>query len=537
MNSEEILDQTANGDFTRRNFIKGAGAMAVVAGSLTFGSFEALAKPLAKKQGGKLRIGVVGGANDLFDAQYIVAKADQARTLSTFETLMTFNEKFEPVTANGLAESVKAVNSTRVVVKLRKGVKFHNGKPMTADDVIYSFQRLLDPAIKTTGKPLRTFLAPSGLEKINSHTVAFNLKLPNINFVATLAGYTYTIVPVGYTGKTNADQIGTSAFKLKSFTPGRESVHVRFDGYWDKANVYLDEVRIIDFADKTALVNALVAKQIDVAVDIPFEQFKLLKSKRYLKVTENSSGAWQAMVMRIDLAPFNKVYVRQAMRLIVDRKQMVNRVLSGHGKIGNDLYGLIDEFYNANKYPQREQDIPAAVALLKKAGYSKSNPLTVDLTAPDDTSGLVSMIQAFAEQAKKTNGVVVVNAKVIDGGTYWAGNGQYMNTGFYTTYWSPRTYLAQAAASMDTYPELKWPPAGSSFRSNFEKATGTINPAKRKALVAAMQKEEFETGGYIIPFFANFADAYSSKLQGVSTAPSQLNLAYFGHGFKYFNLA
>ena len=522
-------------EFTRRRFIKGAGAAAVAVGVMgTSTGIASAAKVAAPKKGGTLKVGVVGGANDVFDAHYIVAKADQARCLSTFESLMTFDTKFAPQTKHGLAESAKAVSPTKYIVKIRKGVKFHDGTPMTSADVVASFQRLLDPAQKTTGKPLRTFLTNSSVVATDSHTVEFNLLIPNVYFIAALAGYTYTIAKKGYDGKT---QIGTSAYKLDSYTPGRESTHSRFDGYWDKSEQYLDKVQLIDFADKTALVNALVSKQIDAAVDVPFEQWQTIKSKKYLTAVENSAGAWLAMCMRIDIKPFDDNNVRQAMRLIVNRKQMVKQVLNGHGKIGNDLYGYIDEFYNANNFKQREQDIPAAVALLKKSGYSKSNPLKVELTAPDDTGGLVLMIQAFAEMAKKTDGVVIVDAKVIDGGTYWSAKGQYMNTGFYTTYWSPRAYLAQVAASMDVYPELKWPPANSTFRADYEKAVGINNKEKRKAVVAKMQKEEFEKGGYIIPFFNNFADAYSTKLQGVDNGPSQLNMGYFGHGFKGWNLA
>ncbi len=519
--------------FSRRRFIQGVSATAIAAGVFSTSSFNALAASVQAKKGGTLKVGVVGGANDLFDANYIVAKADQARLMSTFETLLTFDENFVPVTANGLAESAKQNNPSKVTVKLRKGVKFHDGSPLTSDDVISTFKRLLDPSKKTTGKPLRAFLDPSGLVKVDNLTVEFNLKAPNVDFLSVLAGYTYAIAKTGYDGKT---QIGTSAFSLVSFTPGRESVHKRFNDYWDAQNVYLNEVRIIDFADKTALVNALIAKQIDVAVDIPFEQYKTLKSKKYLQVVENSAGAWLAFCMRIDIKPFDDNNVRQALRLLVDRKQMLNRVLSGHGKIGNDLYGYVDANYNANGYGQRNQDIPGALALLKKSGYTKANPLKIELTAPDDTGGLVLMIQTLAEQAKKTDGVVIIDAKVIDGGTYWSGKGQYMNTGFYTTYWSGRTYLAQVAASMDVYPETKFPPSDSSFRADYLKAAGTANAKKRREIVAKMQKEEFEKGGYIIPFFNNFADAYSSKVKGVVVRPSQLNMDYYAHGFKYISL-
>jgi len=525
MEDQEYL----NDPFSRRNFLKGVGGLTVAAGVMSFGSLEASAAPMAPKSGGTLRVGVVGSATDIIDGQYIVSKADQARLKAGFETLMTFNEKFEPVLTDGLAQSVKAVSSTKAVVKLKPGLKFHNGKAVTADDVIYSFSRLLDPSQTTTGKGLRAFLDVSGMVKKDNLTVEFNLKAPNVQFIRGFANYTWTIVPVGYTGGAAANQIGTGPYVLQSFTPGRESVHVKNKNYWDKGKPYFDEVRIIDFADKSALVNALIAKQIDAAVDINFADWDTLKSKKHIKVRETSSGGWLAMCMRVDTAPFNNVNVRRAMRLIVDRRQMVSQVLSGHGMIGNDLYGYVGD-YNVGNLPQRKQDIKQAVELLKKAGYSKANPLVFDAHAPTDTGGLIAMVNAFAEQAKKTDGVVVVTPKIT--ADYW--DAQYMIAPFHTTYWSGRTYLEQVTASIDTYQETKWAPQGSAFRAKFMQATGEVNAEKRKKLIAELQKDEYDNGGYIIPVLNNFGDAYLTKLQGVQDRPGQLNLDYYGQGFKNF---
>jgi peptide/nickel transport system substrate-binding protein len=523
---------------SRRDVIKGAGATALglgIAGGLGAATAGAAA-PSAPKKGGSLRIGITGSAADIMDPQYIVAKADQARTLSTWETLLTFDENFATTSDYGLATEVSNKGASQYTVRLRKGVEFHNGKEMTADDVVYSYRRLLNPSIVSVGKPLRTFVDPSGVTKVDKYTVRFDLKAPNVEFRSALAVYTHGIVPDGFVLRTDADRIGTGAYKLVSFTPGRESVHKRYANHWEADKAYLDEVRIITFSDKTALVNALLAKQIDAAVDIPLAQFATLKKNKNLSVIESSAGAWDAMCMRLDIPPMNDPNVRAAMRLLVNRKQMIQQVLSGRGQVANDLYGRIDEFYNANNFPQREQDIPAALKLLAKSGYSKAKPLVVDLWAPNDTGGLPEMVNAMAAMADKTGGVVKINAKVVDG-TYWDTNGQYMNTAFFTTYWSPRAYLAQAIASMDTYPETKWPPSNSTFRADHKTASGTVNPAKRKAIVARMQKEEWEKGTYIIPYFKVFADAFTKKLNGVEQRPSQLNLDYYGHGFKNFWLA
>lgn len=520
------------GENSRRHFLKGLGAAAAGWSVISVGGLEVLASPSAPKRGGVLKVGVVGGASDIIDGQYIVSKADQARLKAGFETLMTFDAKFNAVLKDGLAASVRTINASKYVVKLRPGIKFHNGKNVTADDVIYSFSRLLDPSQTTTGRGLRAFLDTSGMVKKDNLTVEFNLKLPSVEFVNSFANYTWTIVPIGYRGGGAAEQIGTGPYKVKSFTPGRESVHVRNADYWDKGKPYFDEVRIINFADKTALTNALVARQIDAAVDMNFADWPLLKKRKYIKTRETSSGGWLAFCMRVDKAPFDNVNVRRAMRLIVDRRQMLNRALSGRGLIGNDLYGYVGD-YNVANLPQRKQDIPEALKLLARAGYSKSNPLVVDLYAPNDTGNLVAMAQTLAEQAKATDGVVTVNVRVVPS-TYWDATGEYMNVPFFMTYWSGRTYLAQVTASIDTYRETQWAPQGSSFRRLFEQAVGTVDVAKRRQVIARMQRDEWENGGYIIPFFNNFGDAYLTTLQGVTDTPGQLNLDYYGMGFKNF---
>lgn len=522
-----------NSPFSRRNFIKGAGAAAAGFTVMNIGGLEVLAHPMAPKSGGTLKVGVVGSSSDIIDGQYIVSKADQARLKSSFETLMILDEKFNPTTEGGLAASVRTASPSRVVVKLKPGIKFQDGSPCNADAVVYSFQRLLDPSQLTTGKALRAFLANSGIVKKDNLTVEFNLSKPNVEFVRNFANYTFAIVPVGYRGGAAASaHVGTGPYIVKSFTPGRESVHVKNKQYWEKGKPYFDEVRIIDFADKTALSNALIAKQIDAAIDISFSDWELLKSKKYVKTRETSSGGFLAMCMRVDKAPFDKKEVRLALRLLVDRRQMVNRVLSGHGKLGNDLFGYVGD-YNVGNLPQRKQDVKQALELLKKVGYTKANPLKVDLFAPNDTAGLVAMVQAFAEQVKKTDGVVVVNP-VIKTGAYWDTGGEYMNAPFHTTYYSGRTYLAQFAASYDTYlDETRYAQTGD-IRNLYFQAAGEKNAAKRKEIIAKMQKIEFEEGAYIIPVFNNFGDAYNTKLQGVSDKPGQLNLDYYGHGFKNF---
>ena len=343
------------------------------------------------KRGGTLRIGMVGSTNDIVDGQAIVAKPDQARLIMGWEALVNYDADFNIVYEHALAEEVEAKAADNYVIRLKEGITFHNGKTVTSDDMIYSFLRRIDPDLGLA-PALSQFVDANSFTKLDERTIEIKLLKPSVMFLNALAEYTATIVPEGYTRE--GDQIGTGPFKLQSFTPGSESVHVRYEDYWG-GPAYLDEVQIIDFADPTALVNALTSGQVDVIADLPFAQVTTLEGNSDFQVLVSKAGSWLPITMAVDQAPFDDKRVRQAMRLIVDREQMVERVLSGYGSVGNDMYGILDASY-PDDFPQREQDIEQAKALLAEAGQEG---LTIDLFAPDDTAGLPEMAAALSEMA------------------------------------------------------------------------------------------------------------------------------------------
>lgn len=478
------------------------------------------------QKGGTLRVGVVGSTNDIMDAQYIVSRADQARLISTWEPIANYDDDFNLSFEHSLAEEIEVVAPDKYVVRLKDGIEFHNGKTVGADDLIYSFQRLIDPELGIAPN-LLTFINNDSMVKLDERTVEFNLLTPSVAFQYGLADYGATILPVGYKRFDGdpTNQIGTGAFKVKSFTPGSESVHVRHENYWGES--YLDEIQLIDFADQSALVNALSSGDIDVALDVPFAQAATIEASSELSLLESTAGNWQTITMRIDVAPFDDVRVRQAMRLIVDREEMVERVLSGHGTIGNDMYGLLDGSY-PDDFPQRVQDIEAAKALLAEAGQSD---LSIELFAPDDTAGLPEYITAFASQAQEAG--INVTATVLDGGTYWGD--EYLQRTFATSYWSTRPYLNQVGAGSlptATYPETKWPPADSNFIELYDQALAETDDAKRNEIIREMQRQEYEEGGNIIAYFQNLLDGHGNYVKGAVARPNLLNFDHFGRGWK-----
>ena len=501
------------------------------------GAVATTAPAAAGNPGGILRVGTKGDVNDIIDGQHIVAKSDIMRQVTGWEPLMSFSPDFVPEYANGLAKDVTAKAADDFVITLKDGIKFQNGKDVTADDVVYSFTRMLDPDLKVYGgSVLRGLLEVSGIIKIDDRTVEFKLKQGVSNFKEALCAYVCAIVPVCYERFSGdpTTQIGTGPYMLKEFEVGKQSVHVKNPYYWDKGKPYFDEVHIIDFADGDALINALLADQIDVAADISSASVDTVTGTNGYKVLNSAGGGWLTISMAVDQEPFTDVRVRQAMRLIVDRDAMVEQVLAGYGRVANDLYSPLDAAYIGDDLPQRKRDIEGAKKLLADAGKSD---LTIDLFAPNDTAGLPEMIQLFAENAKDAG--ITVNAQVIDGGTYWGD--QYLKRTFATDYWGTRNFLLQVAAGSlkDTspYPDDHWPPADSTFEADYKAALAETDDTKRKVITDKMQKELYDNGGLIIPFFQNLLDAYNGRVQGLVERANTLNLDHYGRGWKnlYFS--
>ena len=519
-------------EVSRRNFVKGTGALAAGLGLAGFSSVGAYAAPMAPKKGGTLKVGIVGGTDDIIDAQYLFKLADVLRLNIGWEGLLNFDDKFKPSTEHGLAESVEVKSLTKYVIKMKKGVEFHNGKTMTMDDVIYSWQRLVDPALPGT-KALAQYLSPRGVKKIGANTLEMSLLQPNADWLTSMSQYANTIVPVGYTR--TGPQVGTGPFKLKSFTPGVESTHVRHRNYWDSGKPHLDGVRVINFSSTDALVNALVAGQVDAAIGVPASLVPVVKRNKKLKVLSTSAGKIAPIVMPIDEAPFNDKRVRQALRMIIDRKKIIKQALSGQGTVSNDDFSPIDPNYNANGYVAK-QDVKGALALLKAAGYSKAKPLKFTLWTGSDNFPEVA--KSFAEQVNSLSGGVV-KIEVGIPADFWDTKYMAKNVGAYTTYWNPKPYLVQAGQMLDVYDETHLAPKGTNnpYRKWYEQAIAEPDAAKRRALIKKMQAYHNVNGGYIIPFFLNVIDAHSTKVQGLVQRPASLNLDTFGRHFKNVWLA
>jgi peptide/nickel transport system substrate-binding protein len=530
---DQALSREVQRGMTRQDLLRRAAALGIVVAGGTFGPLtEAALAATQIRRGGTFRIAVSGGSTDFIDGQHIVAKSDIARLMTAFEGLAYFDEQYR--IRLQLAEELEAETAKRYLIRVRDGIEFHNGKTLTIDDVIYSIRRTKNPKLKLFGNAAFGAIDLSRTRKLDRRTARIFLSRADVTLMEAFAQYFQGIVPVGYqpnaVGKGPLRFIGTGPFRVQSFTPGRESVHVRNENYWRSGQPYFDQVRIINFPDDAAKVNALLSGQIDAMSDVPFAQVPVVRGRNNLRVLVSPTGAWTPLCMRVDTAPYNDVRVRRALRLLINRPQVVRQGLSGFGRVGNDIYSPFDPAYAGDEFPQRRYDPDQARSLLRQAGQED---LSIELvTSPADT-GMVEGATIFAQNAKAAG--VNVTVRNVDGGTFYGD--QYLKWPFSADYWGTRNYLQQVAAGvLRTAPfnETHWDKYSGyrRFESLYRQALATVNARKRAQIIKEMQRMEYNDGGLIIWGFKNLTDAYSTRVGGFKVDRGTLNLNKYGNGFR-----
>ncbi|WP_338064154.1 ABC transporter substrate-binding protein [Cryobacterium aureum] len=508
--------------FSRRHVLGGGmaigvGALLTACGGTAVAQLPALTGP--PQRGGILRVGLVGGgAADTLDAHIPVGTTDIARVVNLYEALLYRDENFDlkPLLALSATPSADAKTWT---VRLRQGVTFHNGHLMTGRDVASTFARITDPENPKSGASSLTIL--DEVVVLDDYLLEFRLNTPTATFDDSLGQYSLGIVPDDYDPQ---NPVGTGPFRYESFTAGQRSVFTRNKDYWQDNEPYLDELRILNFSDDNALINALLSTQVDAIGQVPLALLEVLKTDPRVDILNSETGMWLPFTMRVDRAPFDDVRVRQAFRLVVDREEMVEQVLSGHGTVGNDMYGLYDPGY-AENLPQRVQDIDRARELLAEAGYPDG--LEVELVTAPIQAGVVEAAQVFAQQARAAG--ITVTIRRVDTTTFFGDD--YLQWDFAQDFWYTRNFLPQVdSGSLPTSPynETHW--ANPRFLELVEQAKSTIDPTQRNKLITEAQTIEYDEGGYIIWGYPNQADAYQRYVGGL--VPNGTGLPLSGFEFR-----
>lgn len=498
-----------NGELTRRDLLRAGAAGVIVLGSGGLvGSESARAAALRAiasqpKRGGTLRVGIAGGSpTDDFDMAHVNGPSETVRDQVFYETVTYLDGQFRLHNDFLCQECQPNATADKWTVRLKDGVEFHNGKTLTADDLLFSIRRLLNPKSGATAAGQLTGIDLTRTRKLDKRTVEFALKRPYSFFDALLSDIVY-VVPVGYNPK---KPVSTGPWKFKSFAPARQTVLERFANYHGTP-AYADQLVLVELPDDSARVNALISGQVDAINQVPYAQVAQLKGQSGLQVATSQTGAWNPITMRVDVAPFNDVRVRQAIRLCMDRKQAIATALYGQGVPAADTYGRFDPSFDGSL--KRDQDIAQAKSLLKQAG---KEGLKLQLVTAPIAAGIVEASQVLAQNAKAAG--ITISIRKVDVGTYFANYGKWP---FAIDFWVGLPYLVIASiadgpgANVVNTTHFNDP----KFNALFNQASRQLNLKKRTEIVHEMQRIQYDRGGYIIWSFQNGVDAYSKKLGGI----------------------
>ena len=395
---------------------------------------------------------------------------------------------------------------------LRQGVTFHNGKPFGADDVIESLKMHVAEGAKSAAQPL---VAPIvEMKKMGEHQVQLVLEDGNADFPYLMSDYHILIYPAGQIDEAIANGIGTGLYKVQSFEPGVRMVATRVDSHWkDGTAGWFDEIEYIAVNDSTARMNALLTGQVDAINRIDFKTEPLLRANPMVRIQELGSNTHYYFAMHTQTAPFDNVNVRKALKHAINRQEIVDKILLGHGRVAYDTpIGPANQYFHSEMEPLT-YDPDKARAYLKEAGL---DTVTVDLHVSDAAfNGAVDAAQLYQASAKAAGITINVVQEPADG--YWSN--VWLKKPFSATYYSGRAtedwmfttaYDAEAPWNDSQWnkPEMNYP----RFQELLVAARKELDSDARRAQYHEMQQILRDEGGVIVPMYANHVQALSTKV-------------------------
>jgi peptide/nickel transport system substrate-binding protein len=488
----------------RRGLLKAGAAAGLVAATASTVS----AASDGPKKGGTLRLGLAGAnTSDSWDGRthsdsYMIVMAHGA----VFDCLTE-------IAADGslrgeLAESWEASADAKIwTINLREGVTFHNGKAFGADDVIASLSLHTAEGAKSAAKPIVSAIAE--MKKVTEHQVQLTLAAGNADFPYLLSDYHLLMYPAGMEDEAIAKGIGTGLYEVVSFDPGVRCVVKRVASHYkgDSAG-HFDSVEAIAINDSNARQTAMMTGQVDAINRVDSKATALYNANPNVEIFEVTGNQHFTFPMLTNMAPFDNVNIRKALKHGVNRQEMVDKVLLGHGAVANDHpIGPANQYYAAD-LPQNDFDLDKAKFYLKEAGLES---LDIDLSAANGAfPNAIDAAQLYQASAKGAGININVIQEPDDG--YWSN--VWLKKPWCASYWSGRAtedWMFSAAYQTGVpWNDTLWENAR--FQELLITARAELDSAKRKDMYTEMQMLCSTEGGVVIPMYANFVDGHSSKL-------------------------
>jgi peptide/nickel transport system substrate-binding protein len=500
-----LADEARRGRLSRRAFMQSAAAAGIGATTAAgIWSSEARAQP---KTGGKFRLGTHdGNTSDTHDPGTYLSYSIimLAHTYRSFLTMINSDNSLGPDVADSWEATPDAKEWT---FKINPNVEFHSGKKCTADDVIASMNHHRGEDTTSAAKALLTDVEE--IRKDDDLTVTFVLSQGNADLPWLMTDYHLAICPANEDGTIDWQSgDGTGPYKIVSHEFGVGTQLVRHEG-WHRDGAYFDEVELIVLNDPNARQTALVTGDVDAVTQLELKTLSLLQRDPNIEIDNVPSGSCITMPMFCDVAPFDDVNVRNALKLSINRQEIIDKIAFGAAIPANDFHVSPNMPYWPEDIPQREYDPDEARSLLKKAG---AEGLSVDLSTADSVySGAVDMAVLYAEHAKAAGIDINVVREPNDG--YYSD--VWLTKPFCMVQWgarpTPDVMFSLAYKSDAAWNESHW--QNERFNELLVKAKAELDQERRAEMYREMCLLARNDGGTIIPMFTNFVYARRSNVQ------------------------
>ncbi len=487
------------GDISRRQFITSVIAAGVAVPTALSLAGKALAA--TPKKGGKFRSGVGHGST--------TDSLDPATYENGFATTLgyVYGNHLTEVSNEGnlipeLAESWDAADDGKTwIFKLRQGVEFHNGRTLKADDVVASINHHRGEDSKSAAKGILTSV--TDVKKDGDNTVVFELDAANADFPYIVSDY-HLVILQGSEGKVDATSgVGTGGYIIDKFEPGVRVNAKRNPNYFKEGAAHFDEFEMLALIDTTARQNALMNDDVDAIDRVDPKTVSLLARAPNVDILENTGTLHYTFPMRLDTPPFDNYDLRMALKLSLKRQEMVDKILLGHGALGNDHPISTANRFHAADLPQREFDPEKAAHHYKKSGHSGAIPLSA---ADAAFAGAVDAAQLIAASAKEAGIDVEIVREPKDG--YWSN--VWNKKGWCACYWGGRPtedwMFSSAYVDSTEWNDTAWKTTDGAKKFNqiVLQARGELDEAKRRKMYFEAQQLIHDDGGAIVPMFANY---------------------------------
>lgn len=507
--AKKLQESFISGKISRRNFVSTSVAIGVsLAGATAVVNQVEAATP---KSGGRLRMGITGGATSdvldpgqILDAYMINVSMGQVRPNMT---------KIMPdgSVEGDLSSGWQASNGAKTwKFDVRQGVEFHNGKTLDSTDIVDSIRHHMGPDSKSGGSGVVSGIA--SIKEDGKYGVVVELNEGNGDLPILLSDYHLNICPSNGDGSIDWESgIGAGPYTLEEHEPGVRTLTKKFANYWNTGNEsHFDEIETLGINDPTARLAALSTGAVDAINNVPAKTASRLKSMVNVKTLISTGNKQCTMPMLCDVAPFDDQNVRNAIKHIINRQELLDKIFFGYGQLGNDNPVGPANYFRAStdELPQREYDPEQAKYFLKQAGLSN---LSVKFHAADTGfSGAVDAGALMRESAKAAGIDIEVVREPNDG--YWSN--VWMTKPWSACYWSGRPtedwIFSQIYYSKADWNDTHW--NNSSFDKLLVEARSETDEAKRREKYVEMQRIVHKDGGLALPVFLSEIMGYRSNI-------------------------